>query len=486
MEFTPEALRRAEQLRGEDAVRVSRESLFDFLANLVIDCRPRPQPWGHCIEPWQRQLLSAIVPAVEQMMGQRSDYQGPRWFWLTLPRGHDKTGLVGRLAAGACAFSRHAISGIACATDADQGNLLLKSVRQELRLNPWLAERLTVQASRIRGPSGELAVLSSDVGSASGEKCDLIICDEITWWKRRELFDVLISGAAKRPDAVLFVITNAGIRGSWQHQILERARNDPEHWHVFESPPRQQLASWMRPGDVEAIRRTLPRGHAQRVLDNLWVDATEMPLLTEELILACESNESLWKATFDPSRQLPRPELYVGVDIGRTRDRTVIWTWERVGDVAWTRDLCVLQNTPFAVQRGEIERRLTSDVISLRIDMGGIGYQLAEELTIRYPTIVEGVTLNQARQGQLAQRFRIGFESRGVRILSDPDLRADLQQVEQVTTSREGVPVVVTHRDETGHADRFWAGALGYSALAERLQNPPETHGVAYYTPRSD
>lgn len=476
-------------VRGERAVRASRTSLRDFLANVIIDSRPHPQPWAKCIEPWQRELLDHIVPAVEQAAGVRSDYTGPRWFWLTLPRGHDKTGLLGRLAEWMVEFAVHSISGIACASDLKQAGLLRDSVNEELKLTPWLAERVSVQAEKIIGSMGAVDIIPSDAGGASGEKVDLVIIDEITFWKKQDLFNVLFSGMAKRPDAVMFIITNAGIKGSWQWDLKEKCKQDPDNWYVYESPPKTQLASWMSPKAVKAIADKLPRGHAKRVIDNIWVDATEMPLLTEEQIIACEApgpqhpEPTLWHPRLMLERLPMQPELYIGIDVGRSKDRTVIWTWERVGRIAYTRNMLVLHKTPFKEQREEIEKRITSNVVAVRIDAGGIGSQLAEELVAKYPAIVQGVALNQARQGQLALTFRIAFERQEVRIPPDDDLRADLQQVEEVTTSKGGVPVIVTLQGETGHADRFWAGALGYSALAEKLNIPTSPVGVRYYRP---
>jgi phage FluMu gp28-like protein len=157
--------------------------------------------------------------------------------------------------------------------------------------------------------------------------------------------------------------------------------------------------------------------------------------------------------------------LYLGVDVGRTRDRTVIWTLELVGDVAWTREIRVLDNAPFALQKGEIVNRISRDVVAVRIDKGAIGFQLAEELELQFPHIVLGVQLTQGRQGQLALALKTAFERSRIRIPEDPMLQNDLQLVQEVETGASGIPVIETHRGETGHADRFWAGALALSGL---------------------
>ncbi len=457
----PQRLQQLE-LRLERAVLDSQQSLELFLRHVVIDARPAARAFGLCCEPWQARLVASIAPAVECIAGVRPDYHGPRSFYFVLPRGHDKTGLVGRLVNWAVAFSRQPICAIAAAAKQDQAALLLASMKAEIDLNPWLAERLRVYSDAVVGPGGVLRVISAEANTASGLKADLIVCDELTFWRGRALFDVLFSGREKRSQSVFIIITNAGVAGSWQHALLQAARADRRHWCVYEAPVNTLLATWMNPARIAAMRAMIPRGHARRVFDNQWIDRSEAPLLPFELIQQCVAAGCLWNAGAELNRQA---ELYLGVDIGRTRDRTVIWTIERLGDVAWTREIKVLHDTPFARQKFEIRNRIVRQVCGALIDKGAIGCQLAEELEAEFPHVVAGVQLNPARQGRLALAFKTACETRHIRLPDDAELFADLQLVEQVETGAQGFPVIKTHRGETGHADRFWAGALALAAM---------------------
>ena len=199
----------------------------------------------------------------------------------------------------------------------------------------------------------------------------------------------------------------------------------------------------------------------RQYLDGDWA-AGEDGIVDYSWILAAETNQR-------PPTSL-RPERYIGVDVGRSRDRTVIWTWEKVGDVCWCTDLLVLAGVPFAQQADAIKSRLNSTVVRCQIDKG-YNPQLAEDLERQYPGKVVGVQLTQGRQGQFAAQLANGFESRRVRIPQDDDLRADLRLVRRVEI-RSGVPVVATDRDRTGHADRFWAAALGYDAAHWSVRQP--------------
>jgi hypothetical protein len=459
--------RRRIEARLAQAVRDSQASLELYLSHVVVDARPEPVAWSRICEPWQQSLVGMLAPAIERLAGLPQGHahgnprrEFPRSCFVVLPRGHDKTGLVGRVMNWLLAFSRIRLSAVAAAADLDQARLIIQSMAVEAELNPWLKSRLRVSGDTVRGPGGRFQVISSDASSSSGLKCDLILCDELTFWPRRDLFDVLWSGREKRPDSLFVVITNAGIRGSWQHELYALAKSTPDQWRVFEAPPRQQLAGWMSPERIAAMRSLLPESHARRVLDNEWVSATERPLLTYDLLAGCEA-DCLWQGQ-RPERS---GELYIGVDVGRTRDRTVIWTFELVGDTAWTREIVVLENAPFAVQRAEIEARITPNVVSVRVDRGGLGFQLAEELESRFPKRCTGVAMSAGRQAQWALAFQSAFERRRIRIPHDPALIADFQLVDEAATGRDGLPLIQTRRGPGGHADRFWAAVLAHSGL---------------------
>lgn len=190
-------------------------------------------------------------------------------------------------------------------------------------------------------------------------------------------------------------------------------------------------------------------------------------LLDYDTLIACQA-DCLWPDGRPPDRR--RRELYLGMDVGRTRDLSVIWMWEKLGDVCWARDICCLDGVSFKEQKDELTRRLTRDVVRCAIDKGGIGYQLVEELEREYPGLVEGVQLTAGTQGRLARRLAVAFNERRVRIPDDPKLREDLRLVRK-TRVVGGVDRIETLRSDAGHADRFWAAALAYESSV--LSDPP-------------
>lgn len=186
--------------------------------------------------------------------------------------------------------------------------------------------------------------------------------------------------------------------------------------------------------------------------------------LTFELITWAESET----ATHDmPLEKLRDRELYLGMDIGRKRDLSVIWIAERVGDVLVTRVVKEMFRYPFAAQR-EILFNYLEVVRRAAIDATGLGMQLAEEASERFGYKVEPVTFTASIKEDLAYKTLIKFQDRLIRIPIDPKIRNDLHSVKKVVTAAGNIRFDA-ERTENSHADRFWALALAIHAAENRV-----------------
>lgn len=189
-------------------------------------------------------------------------------------------------------------------------------------------------------------------------------------------------------------------------------------------------------------------------------------LVSYESMMDC-TTDCLWLDGKPPSST---GLLYVGWDIGGTKDRSVIWTWERVGDVAWCRECFVMQNVGYEQQEQEIMKRVIRPNVSrVMIDQGFIPYYVEKLRRILGETKVKGISLNTHEQGFLAESLADAFGRKVVRIPDDADIRDDFAQVGQ-TQIRQGrvvLPSEAVQRSELGHADRFWAAALAYKGFME-------------------
>lgn len=465
--------------------RECENSLSDYLGHVVINRSPHPMRWGDCMESWQWKLVQPIIPAIEHVSGLGESYSGPRNFLYVLPKGHDKTGLIGRLANWAGAYSRRPIEAVVASGTRDQAGILLRSMKAEIKLNPWLKERLFPTQSTISGTGGTIKVLSAEAWHSSGLTPDIVIMDEWSFWPNQELWQFLMTATEKRPECVVIIITNAGMKGSWQHDVLQKAQANRRMWVVYQTPPKTHLASWMSEQNIREKRELVPRGFARRVYDNEWIDSTETPLLTTEMIDGCEcdpNDNCLWPNGIMPEGRLR--DIYMGWDIGRSQDRSVVWTDELIGDVMTTREILVMDNVSFDDQEAAVISRMDArrrHVRRLHIDKGGIGMQMAERMEKRFPGVAEGFQLNASRQGAFALALQTAFKLHKVRIPRDPMLRADLQLIDQVETGGTGVPVLKTNKGVTGHGDRFWAKALAQSGLP--VPNAPQKAGRVRFLP---
>ena len=61
-----------------------------------------------------------------------------------------------------------------------------------------------------------------------------------------------------------------------------------------------------------------------------------------------------WHTPASSARAPELPELYLGVDIGRKRDLTIAWLFEKVGEVLWSRVLLTMKGISFDEQEKAI------------------------------------------------------------------------------------------------------------------------------------
>lgn len=303
------------------ARRDSSSSILTYLNHLIIDTPPGQRLLREVWEGWQWALTSRLVPALEAVAAVRdTPYMGPRNFWLQMGRGHDKTSLIGRLSSWLLAFSRRPLRAVAAAGDKEQAGLIHEFMQAEARLNPWLNEMLKFSSWRAEGPQGSrLRVLAADAAGAFGLKEDVVVCDELTHWPKRDMFNTLVTGMEKRAgQALLIVITNAGVMNTWQHDVYKEAKLSPS-WYVYEAP--YHLASWMPIEAINERRRILPAGLAKRVYDNKWIDpAEESGFVARAEAEACVDS-SLRRQ--DVGIREHRP-YYAAIDYGPVKDRTAL------------------------------------------------------------------------------------------------------------------------------------------------------------------
>jgi len=181
--------------------------------------------------------------------------------------------------------------------------------------------------------------------------------------------------------------------------------------------------------------------------------------LPYDLISSCELNDIL-----KPLDEVQH-DFYVGVDIGRRKDLTVIWVLEKIENIKYTRLVVELEKMPFHKQE-EILHEILSHRLFRRDcqDDTGIGMQMAENAQVKFGKFrVEGVTFTNRVKEDLACRLRTEFENKTVFIPSRHEIREDLHSIRRITTASNNIRFDAD-RSDNGHADRFWALALALHA----------------------
>jgi phage FluMu gp28-like protein len=224
--------------------------------------------------------------------------------------------------------------------------------------------------------------------------------------------------------------------------------------------------------DVEAMRKTMNDDllFRQEFLCE-FIDGAAA-FLTLEQIDACMDDALVASADVDSlSRDARR--LFVGVDIGRVRDLTVVWVLARPpepdDDAPWSTAGWI--ELPQATFQRQFD--LLCELLSVRqvrkccLDATGMGLPLAERLVARFGAHrVEPVVFTATVKSDLATALRVAVEARAIRIPRDERVRRDWHSVER-TISESGHFRLHAPRREGSHADRFWAAALAVRAASQ-------------------
>lgn len=179
--------------------------------------------------------------------------------------------------------------------------------------------------------------------------------------------------------------------------------------------------------------------------------------LEYDLIAACEYASGVDWSKRESGR------LYTGIDIGRKKDLTVAWQLEDVGGRLLTRRVERLQ----AMRKSDQEKILYPMIAESDrtcIDATGLGIGWADDAQDKFGTYhVEAVTFTPKVKEELAYPVRNKMEDRKLAIPYDPKIRAGLRSVTKQTTGSGNIRFTAERTDD-GHADEFWALALGIHA----------------------
>jgi Phage Terminase len=462
-----------------------------FRASLLVDTDDGPRSFAECMDDFQRKDFEALDNGWKRAAGQDVEGDFFQRGWQERGRGHSKSTDV-MVSASWCLFaSRKQLSGVVCAVDRDQAALDRDHVGKLVSLNPWLGQVLDVQQWRVvnRHTGSEMEIMASDVASSYGLLVDFAICDEVSLWPKRDLFDSILSSAAKRSSCLLLCIGNAGFRDSWVWELREAIRQDPR-WYFsrLEGP----IASWITEVNLAEQRKLLPGVAFDRLWMNTWVSAGGDALSAE--VIARAFNPQLRPHTVAE----PGFEYVCGCDLGVSRDAsalcvlgirrshdghgkiylaaTRVWrpTKGSKVDLQKVEDAIVLLHEAYNFREFAYDSWQMSHMAS-RLQSGNFGKVVrGADRKTRLPMVEVPPT------GQNLQRIATAviecFNDGRITLYEDADLRRDLTRL-RVEERPYGFRLVSPH-DELGHGDLGTAFSLAMLAASELAAKKVVVAGV--------
>lgn len=376
--------------------------------------------------------------------------------------------------------------------DAEQAMLTIRDMEDWARLLQIgaddLGERVVDEkgttTQQLRFANGLVAhSMSSNFNAQAGKRGHRILDEFALHEHQRELFAIAEPGITWGGRLSVFS-THRG-SATFFNQLVREAREggNPKRFSVH----RVTLEDALNDGFLFKLQSKLPADHEVQGMDEgeyfdykkagaadeesfaqeyMCVPADDATaFLTYEQICQCEYRaDEPWEWTLREMAE-SRDPLYVGIDVGRDHDLTVLWLLQRVFGMLLTRAVREFKGVPFSAQEAEIYPILgLPRVVRVCIDQTGIGRQFAERAAERFGSAkVEGVTFTVATKDEMATPVRGDFQDRLVRIPQSNAIRADLRSIKRIAGAGDVVRYAAD-RGKNGHADRFWALALARRA----------------------
>ncbi|MBC7954056.1 MAG: hypothetical protein H7Z12_19840 [Rhodospirillaceae bacterium] len=158
--------------------------------------------------------------------------------------------------------------------------------------------------------------------------------------------------------------------------------------------------------------------------------------------------------------------VWIGIDVGRTNDRTIIVAIGRVDDRRYAiLDWWELHQQAFSVQRATILQLpgLYPLIARGQIDRTGMGRQLAEEVCIAHPGKFRGVDFSSQSKERWALNLQRMVQEKTLILPNDPGFLVGLHSVKKIAGTT-GMKYEAA-RDANGHGDEFWGTALAADGL---------------------
>lgn len=429
--------------------------------------------------------------AVDRILQQLLKPENQTWLITVLSNSRDN--------GGEFALKVHEVAnkyGYAVETDSNATELDARAdVSEDVKFELMRFEiRITVN-----GKVGRIKILAANPRTARGFSGDLILDEFAFHQDSGAIWEAAEPILSRNPEFLCRIASTANGKHNMFYQMVTSGT-----FAVVKVPRSLAYAQGLPIYDLKTRAKITPDQARAKALDKRAYDqnyeckfADELgALLTSGLIDNAEAEdvgeicEQDWSYTALERCRYATGDLFVGVDVGRTRDLTVISVGELKDDCLFIRAMLRINNMRLPQQQTRLDEVLQlAKFRKCKIDMTGLGLGLCEYTQEKHGThrvlgvnFSQTVSIHDARaklileEGRKAETVAVTevmgvalmqrYESKRIKHCADVELRNDLLKPERVVTPTGKVRVAAV-RSLEDHADHFWSLALCNDAASE-------------------
>ncbi len=304
-----------------------------------------------------------------------------------------------------------------------------------------------------------IIALPNNFRSLEGFNGDLIFDEFHLYHNQRRIWTSVVPSIT----AVGGSVTICGIpflAGSFWWEIVEEYKGKWKQFELYKMTIHDAVKRGMVvPGGIDELRELYDSESWAMMFECQWSEDGKS-LLGWDLLheIATGSEVRIWDG-----------QIYCGVDVGRTNDKTAVVNIGIIEDGTFRLlHYEAKKNMPFEQQRMWLEDIFRMyNIVRMNIDETGIGKHLAEQLTTAHPRNAYAKHFTRELKEILALNLLKLCEDKQLILPNDLELLSQLHAVKKKSTP-SGQITYDAARDESGHADLFWAVALAVDGLSKK------------------
>lgn len=320
------------------------------------------------------------------------------------------------------------------------------------------------------GNGSRIIALPANPATARSYEGDVVLDEFAFHLDARKIYEA-IGPSITRGFSLAIISTPNGQQGAYYEIANEAglvdARRASERWSPHKTTIEQAVAQGCQdrfgdPLDLSVIR-------ASCIDEEMWLQEYCCAFLS---IASQWISPELFDANVSPdaTAEYPNPDLrdlYLGWDVARNKDLSVVWVTQLVGDVSWTRGILEFRNTPTPKQTDEAVA-LMRRARRMCIDKTGMGLSIFETLETKFGSLVEGIQFTLATKESMAVHAKRRMEEVKCRIPDTDMIRSSFRSVKKTTTALGQARFDAEHDSKYGHADHWWSFCLAEAAAAQQ------------------